>query len=612
MSVTRSLRTRLSARCSILALHIIFSSFALALPVLIPVAEAEHEDLDGDGIPDEVDNCPSTINADQIDSDVDGIGDACDSTPHGDIPPGDDSFETPAGMTQYSFAQTPLPPDFFGPGSAPFNGVVPLCGGPEDPSQGSTDTVMRRMHALNFGGDPAQGTIPIELVELNLVSCQPITVVINDKPTLWDVRLNLSDTMPQPGSMTVRKTHPNGGIFDSQFNVVPRFTFTPVGGGDGGDPLPPPVFDGGLRSGDGLIGAPVFFYQFQAMNVPWVFQNQDGTCPGGGLHDVNSNFCGSTDENGRVKTMATSGDSVHATQPARVLSRIPVTIDKTSQGGGGTFDFDLRPLYLPLYVGAVSQSMATVTTDEGNNFHVDSFFDVFVDLDGLTGLEVRERTPEGWQVSNDGICTFDSIHPNSGPLTCPFVNTLRTGSGKLIVIKQVINDNGGTRRPDQFTLTVTGGNATPASSPGSSVGTEVTLDAGAYTVGEKPPRGYVPSFSEDCSGIIAPGETKTCIVTNDDQSGKLIVIKHVINNNGGTKTAADFTMNVAGPSAEPSSFAGSEAGTEVTLHAGAYNVTETGPSGYRATIPGSCRGKIRVGQVKICRITNNDVKSSRR
>ncbi len=44
----------------------------------------ESPDLDGDGIPDDADNCPGTPNADQKDSDGDGVGDACDNCP--DVP----------------------------------------------------------------------------------------------------------------------------------------------------------------------------------------------------------------------------------------------------------------------------------------------------------------------------------------------------------------------------------------------------------------------------------------------------------------------------------------------------------------------------------------------
>lgn len=41
-------------------------------------------DADGDGIPDEEDNCPNTPNPDQEDGDGDGVGDACDNCP--DVP----------------------------------------------------------------------------------------------------------------------------------------------------------------------------------------------------------------------------------------------------------------------------------------------------------------------------------------------------------------------------------------------------------------------------------------------------------------------------------------------------------------------------------------------
>jgi hypothetical protein len=38
-------------------------------------------DLDGDGIPNTTDNCPTVANPDQHDEDVDGIGNACDNCP---------------------------------------------------------------------------------------------------------------------------------------------------------------------------------------------------------------------------------------------------------------------------------------------------------------------------------------------------------------------------------------------------------------------------------------------------------------------------------------------------------------------------------------------------
>jgi hypothetical protein len=38
-------------------------------------------DTDGDGVPDDQDNCPEIANADQLDTDADGLGDLCDPNP---------------------------------------------------------------------------------------------------------------------------------------------------------------------------------------------------------------------------------------------------------------------------------------------------------------------------------------------------------------------------------------------------------------------------------------------------------------------------------------------------------------------------------------------------
>ena len=46
----------------------------------------------------------------------------------------------------------------------------------------------------------------------------------------------------------------------------------------------------------------------------------------------------------------------------------------------------------------------------------------------------------------------------------------------------------------------------------------------------------------------------------------------------------------------PGSFDGSETGTTVTMDAGAYDVIETGPSGYTASFSAGCSGTIALGQ----------------
>ncbi len=51
-----------------------------------------YPDADGDGIPDELDNCPEASNPDQTDTDEDGIGDACDDDIDGDAVLNDEDF----------------------------------------------------------------------------------------------------------------------------------------------------------------------------------------------------------------------------------------------------------------------------------------------------------------------------------------------------------------------------------------------------------------------------------------------------------------------------------------------------------------------------------------
>lgn len=90
--------------------------------------------------------------------------------------------------------------------------------------------------------------------------------------------------------------------------------------------------------------------------------------------------------------------------------------------------------------------------------------------------------------------------------------------------------------------------------------------------------------------------------------GTLHIVKHVVINNGGTATAPDFTIAVSGTNVSSASFAGSEAGVDVTLDAGSYAVTEpVVPAGYLQTGSGDCSGTIAAGETKTCTITNDDI-----
>jgi hypothetical protein len=113
---------------------------------------------------------------------------------------------------------------------------------------------------------------------------------------------------------------------------------------------------------------------------------------------------------------------------------------------------------------------------------------------------------------------------------------------------------------------------------------------------------------------IEEGETRTCTFTNNRATGTLTVIKHVVNDDGGSALASAWSLHVtsAGVDVAGSPQPGSEAGTVYTLDSGAYNVSETGgPSGYSFDgFTGDCNssGAVTVvaGQNVTCTLTNND------
>jgi len=212
------------------------------------------------------------------------------------VPPGSDLFETDPQSTEFRFSGLgEIPAGFFNPGSDPFQGQVHFGGVPLQTfgthGVGDADTVVMRPIASN-----PPPTIPIEIVALNLVSVEPITVTYNggQNPEPWNVAVGLAPTQNQ-GQMTINQGT-GGGTFNSQLPVSPRFTFTRL-------------TDGAQRTVD--PGS----HNLQAGNVPW---RAGCVLPALAVAGLNDQFCpGQTPEGQKQLTVEQSLLANHGVYPAQ-------------------------------------------------------------------------------------------------------------------------------------------------------------------------------------------------------------------------------------------------------------------------------------------------------
>ncbi len=218
---------------------------------------------------------------------------------------------------------------------------------------------------------------------------------------------------------------------------------------------------------------------------------------------------------------------------------------------------------------------------------------------------VSEETPGGWTNLGDTTHSFGQATSGSN-YVFTFVNFQ---NAQIIVHKNVLGTDGTTdvSNSTEFTSLLNGG--TPKAIAEGTDATYPDLGPGTYTITEATaPTGYqLVSISDGGVVTVSSGGTFNVYVTNKQVSAQLIVIKHVINNNGGDNVASDFNINVTGTNVSDSSFQGDENGTTVTLDAGSYSVDEDSVSGYTKSLSQDCSGTIAFGQTKTCTITNNDV-----
>ncbi len=190
-------------------------------------------------------------------------------------------------------------------------------------------------------------------------------------------------------------------------------------------------------------------------------------------------------------------------------------------------------------------------------------------------------------VNGGGAVTGNSLNLGSGDdAVCTVTNSDQPA--RLTLIKQIVNDYGGTATLQDFTLSAAG--PTPISgASGTPAVTAVTVASGSYTLSETNLPGYTASdFSCTVNGgaaasgnalTLANGDSAVCTVTNTVQPARLTLAKTVVNSHGGTATPANFTLTADGP-ATISGVTGAPAVTNAAVPAGSYTLREANLPGY--------------------------------
>jgi uncharacterized repeat protein (TIGR01451 family) len=251
----------------------------------------------------------------------------------------------------------------------------------------------------------------------------------------------------------------------------------------------------------------------------------------------------------------------------------------------------------------VNDDGGTATADDFS-FAVNGGAAQAFEADGQNELTVNSWTYYFTEPAHDEYATsYDNcsnvVVPNGGSATCTITNDDRPAT--LIVKKVVVNDNGGTKLASEFSFQVNGG---AAQSFEADAQNDLTVDAGTYGVTEPGVEGYATSY-DNCSELVIPnGGSETCTITNDDRSATLIVKKVVVNDNGGTKVASDFSFQVNGGQAQAFEADGQN---DLTVNAGTYEVLEPAVAGYTTTYQGCENIVLPIGGSATCTVTNNDV-----
>lgn len=216
------------------------------------------------------------------------------------------------------------------------------------------------------------------------------------------------------------------------------------------------------------------------------------------------------------------------------------------------------------------------------------------------------------------VCSYPSQVPNSDPSEC----VVTPNNGFLTLVKQATPSDStqfrfelgaGQQFQDGTTFrTITGAAQLQFISIAPGTGYDLTeivpvtwLLSGASCVLQTNPTSPTGTFNTPTINDfeIRSGLETICTFTNGLRQGTLTVNKVVVNDNGGTKTASDFSFQVNGGTAVAFEADGSNS---IALAPGVYSVTEPAVAGYTTTYSNCSNMTVPAAGNVTCTITNND------
>jgi len=138
---------------------------------------------------------------------------------------------------------------------------------------------------------------------------------------------------------------------------------------------------------------------------------------------------------------------------------------------------------------------------------------------------------------------YSTTYPYTYPYNTYGYNNGYCPQGNLFVYVQVAAPANSfySRQPSDFSISVSGGNAYPATFPGSTNGQLISV-VGSYSVTAAPFQNYTASYSNGCTGNLSQGQQGTCVITETPTNAPYNIYNYPYNIQYPYLTAPGYNM----------------------------------------------------------------------